>query len=139
MNGKRATISLFLVGLLLLVFIYRRWQEPAKKELFDRSPRHLSYSKHALCRMDCRQISKEDVEEIMEEGVINLSKSDRNDKPCPTFALQGETKDNERLRIVFAQCENETRVVTCINLKEEFKCHCPGDPGINHGQGEKKK
>src|SRR5688572_11564963 len=131
MNGKRATISLFLVGLLLLVFIYKRWQEPAKKELFDRSPRHLSYSKHALCRMDCRRISREDVEEIMEEGVINLNRSNKYGRPCPTFALQGETKDREHLRIVFAQCAKETKVVTCINLDEDFECHCPGDEKKN--------
>ena len=137
MNGKRATISLILIVLLLAVFLYKRWQEPSRKELFDRSPSQLSYSKHALCRMDCRRISKEDVEEIMEEGVINLGKSDRNDQPCPTFALQGRTKDQEYLRIIFAQCEDETKVVTCINLNEDFKCHCPGDTH-NNGQGKNK-
>jgi hypothetical protein len=138
MNGKRATIAMFFVVLLLVVFIYRRWQEPRRHELFDRTPKHLSYTKHALCRMDCRHISREDVEEIMEQGVINLNRSNRNARPCPTFALQGETKDSEHLRIVFAQCEEETRVVTCINLDEDFECHCPGDPSEKPDRTQKK-
>jgi hypothetical protein len=136
MNGKRATIAMFFVVLLLLVFIYRRWQEPRGRELFDRSPGELVYTKHALCRMDCRRISKDDVEEIMEEGVINLNRSNRNGRPCPTFALQGETKDGEHLRIVFAQCETQTKVVTCINLDEDFECHCPGDASSNPGSNK---
>ena len=77
--------------------------------------------------MDCRFISKEDIREIMQKGIINFNKSDRNDKPCPTFALQGETEDGEKLRVIFAQCDDETKVVTCYNLNEDFECHCPGD------------
>ena len=127
MKQARATISLLIVLVLLVVFIYKRWQEPEPKEFFDRTPRQLVYTKHALCRMDCRHISREDINEIMRKGIINLNKSDRYDKPCPTFALQGETSDGEKLRIIFAQCEEETRVVTCYNLVEEFECHCPGD------------
>ena len=137
MNGKRATISLLLIMLLLAVFVYRRWMEPRRQEMFDRTPGQLTYTKHALCRMDCRRISREDVEEIMEEGVINLNRSNKYGRPCPTFALQGETKDREHLRIVFAQCESETKVVTCINLEEDFECHCPGDPSNKAGQPEK--
>jgi hypothetical protein len=77
--------------------------------------------------MDCRQISKEDIDEVMEKGIINLSKSDKYDRPCPTFALQGRTSDGENLRVIFAQCQSETKIITCYNLEEEFKCHCPGD------------
>lgn len=122
------------VLILLFVFIYKRWQEPVRKEAFDRTPSHLYYTKHALCRMDCRHISKEDIKEIMKKGIINFNKSNRRDRPCPTFALQGETNDGEKLRVVFAQCDDETKVVTCYNLEEDFECHCPGDPSTNSDQ-----
>ncbi|MBO9682452.1 MAG: DUF4258 domain-containing protein [Flavisolibacter sp.] len=131
MKKSRATLSMIFVLILLFVFIYKRWQEPVRKEAFDRTPSHLYYTKHALCRMECRQISKEDIKEIMKKGIINFNRSNRRDRPCPTFALQGETSDGEKLRVIFAQCDNETKVVTCYNLEEDFDCHCPGDENKN--------
>lgn len=134
MRRSRATLSMIFVLILLLVFVYKRWQEPVRREAFDRTPSHLYYTKHALCRMDCRHISKDDIKEIMKKGIINFNRSNRRDRPCPTFALQGETSDGEKLRVVFAQCDDETKVVTCYNLEEEFECHCPGDPSPGSGQ-----
>lgn len=134
MRKSRATLSMIFVLILLLVFVYKRWQEPVRREAFDRTPSHLYYTKHALCRMDCRHISKDDIKEIMKKGIINFNRSNRRDRPCPTFALQGETSDGEKLRVVFAQCDDETKVVTCYNLEEEFECHCPGDPSPGSGQ-----
>lgn len=78
--------------------------------------------------MDCRQISRKEINEIMEKGVINLSKSDRRDRPCPTYALQGRTSDGDYIRVIFAQCDDETRVVTCYNLEKDFDCDCPSSP-----------
>ena len=131
MKRSRATLSLFIVLLLLFVFIYKRWQEPSRHEAFDRHPVHLYYTKHALCRMDCRHISKEEINESMEKGIINFNKSNRYDRPCPTFAIQGETGSGEKLRVIFAQCNDETKVITCYNLEMDFECHCPGDENKN--------
>ena len=131
MKPKQATYSLIIVLVLLFVFIYKRWQEPVRKEIFDRHPSHVYYTKHALCRMDCRHISKNEIEEIMRNGIINFNKSDRNDRPCPTFALQGETIEGDKLRVIFAQCSDETKIVTCYNLEKDFECHCPGDENKN--------
>jgi len=127
MNKGRVTLSLLVVLAMIAVFVFKRWQEPPQRELFDRTPGKLVYTKHARCRMDCRQISEDEIKEIMKKGIINLSKSDRNDKPCPTFALQGETGEGEKIRVIFAQCDQETKVVTCYNLEKDFECHCPGD------------
>lgn len=138
MRNRSTLLTIFLLLAVFLVFIIRRWNEPVSKEAFDRTPASLVYTKHALCRMDCRQIDKEEVKEIMKKGIINFSKSDLRDRPCPTFALQGRTTSGESLRIVFAQCDNETKVVTCINLEEDFKCHCPGDPSTGSGRTQKK-
>ncbi len=88
--------------------------------------------------MDCRHITKEEINEIMQKGIINFYKSNRNGKPCPTYALQGETDEGEKLRVIFAQCSNETKVVTCYNLEEDFECHCSGDPSSGSGKVENK-
>ncbi|MEP7371761.1 MAG: DUF4258 domain-containing protein [Chitinophagaceae bacterium] len=94
---------------------------------FDRRVSYIEYTEHAKCRMQCRKISQAEVEEIMRDGKINYAKSDVNDSPCPTYALEGITKDDQRVRIVFAQCDLKTKVVTSIDLDTNWECHCPGD------------
>ncbi|HVG41406.1 MAG TPA: DUF4258 domain-containing protein, partial [Chitinophagaceae bacterium] len=78
-----------------------------------------------LCRMNCRNITKEDILEVLKEGIINLNKSNRRDRPCPTFALQDRTIDGQYLRVIVAQCDKEIRVVTCYDLEKDYECHCP--------------
>ncbi len=94
---------------------------------FDRRVSYLEYTAHAKCRMSCRRITQAEVEEIMKGGKINYAKSDVKDKPCPTYALEGITSDRQRVRIVFAQCDQKTKVVTSIDLDTEWECDCPGD------------
>lgn len=94
---------------------------------FDRSVSFLEYSNHAKCRMQCRKISQAEVEEIMKDGKINYNKSDLQNARCPRYAVEGVTQDDQRVRIVFAQCNEKTEVVTVIDLDTEWECHCPGD------------
>jgi hypothetical protein len=77
--------------------------------------------------MECRHITQAEVEEIMRDGTINYHKSETDARPCPTYALEGRTNENQRLRIVFAQCDQSSKVVTVIDLDTEWECHCPGD------------
>lgn len=98
-----------------------------RNRVFDRRVSYIEYTEHAKCRMRCRKISQAEVEEIMREGKINYAKSDVNDRPCPTYALEGVTKDDQRVRIVFAQCDLKTKVITSIDLDTNWECHCPGD------------
>jgi hypothetical protein len=94
---------------------------------FDRRVSNLEYSNHAKCRMQCRHITQSEVEEIMQDGLINYNKSDLQNARCPRYAVEGVTHDNQQVRIVFAQCNDKTEVVTVIDLGEEWPCHCPGD------------
>ncbi|MBI3137562.1 MAG: DUF4258 domain-containing protein [Sphingobacteriales bacterium] len=94
---------------------------------FDRRVSYLEYSSHAKCRMQCRRISQAEVEEIMREGKINYNKSDLQNARCPRYAVEGITIDEQRVRIVFAQCNDKTVVVTVIDLETDFSCDCPGD------------
>jgi hypothetical protein len=94
---------------------------------FDRRVSYLEYSNHAKCRMECRHITQAEVEDIMRNGDINYNKSDLQNARCPRYAVEGITKDNQRVRIVFAQCNESTTVVTVIDLETDYECHCPGD------------
>lgn len=94
---------------------------------FDRRTSYLEYSNHAKCRMDCRKISQAEVEQIMRGGKINYNKSDIGNGRCPRYAVEGTTNDNQRVRIVYAQCNESTTVVTVIDLGKDWYCDCPGD------------
>ena len=94
---------------------------------FDRRVSYLEYSDHAKCRMGCRKITQAEVEEIMKDGKINYNKSDIQNARCPRYAVEGVTADDQEVRIVFAQCNEKTTVVTVIDLDTDWTCHCPGD------------
>ncbi len=99
---------------------------------FDRRVSFLQYSNHAKCRMECRHITQGEVEETMRDGQINYPKSDIKSRSlsgarCPRYAIEDQTKDGQHVRIVFAQCDQYTEVVTVIDLDTEWTCDCPGD------------
>ena len=94
---------------------------------FDRRISYLEYSKHAKCRMQCRRITQAEVEDIMQNGKINYNKSDLQNTRCPRYALEGDTEDRQHVRIIFAQCNEKTEVVTVIDLETEWQCDCAGD------------
>ena len=125
-RGVFVTLVLVIAVVALAILKFRYW-DPKKRLLFNRNPSRIEYTKHAICRMECRHISIRDINEILKNGNVNLSKTNLHDKPCPTFVLQGYTSGGDNLRVVFAQCGSVERVVTCYNLKEDFFCDCPGD------------
>jgi hypothetical protein len=94
---------------------------------FDRRVSFIEYSNHARCRMGCRHITQAEVEDVMQQGKINYSKSDLQNARCPRYALEGITQDSQKVRIVFAQCNEKTEVITVIDLGTEWTCDCPGD------------
>jgi len=94
---------------------------------FDRRVSYIEYSNHAKCRMQCRKITQTEVEDIMRNGKINYNKSDLQNARCPRYAVEGITNDNQKVRIVFAQCNEKTEVVTVIDLETDWTCDCPGD------------
>lgn len=145
--NKKWIPYLVILLLALALFFIKRWQDtkgpvpqpktvsdkdPSKKPSergrgFDRRVEYLQYSGHAKCRMQCRMISRAEVEEIMREGKINYNKSDLKNARCPRYALEGITSDDQRVRIVYAQCNEFTTVVTVIDLSRDWSCECPGD------------
>lgn len=117
-----------MVVLLVLVLIswwVQKTEIAATEADFNRNPSKLIYTKHARCRMDCRFFTEKEVREILNNGKINYQKSRPDDKPCPSYALEGVTSDGQEARMVFATCDNATlKVVTCIDLETDYKCDC---------------
>jgi hypothetical protein len=89
----------------------------------NRNPSHINYSKHARCRMGCRHIDDAEVKDMLVNGTINYKKSELQGEDCKKkYAVEGTSKDGQRLRIIFAPCGDEVTVVTCIDIKEEWDC-----------------
>ena len=127
MKPKSVVYTLLCVLFLLLLAMNQSRLEPKKREPFGRQPGKLAYTGQALCVMDCRGISKEQIAEIMEKGIIHFNRSDRRARPCPIYALQGRTAGGAYIRVLFEQCPGETSVVNCYNLEEERSCSCSGN------------
>ena len=153
MNKKWIPYLIIIVLAIVLFFIRKNKQDDTTKPKtttgkkdpsavdrnrgFDRRISYIEYTEHAKCRMQCRKISQDEVEEIMKEGKVNYAKSDVNELPCPTYALEGITKDNQRVRVIFAQCDYKTKVVTSIDLNTDWECHCPGEDGSSNSKKNK--
>lgn len=84
----------------------------------------LILTKHAKCRMNCRKISKDEIMEVIDEGKENKRKSNPNDSRCPTIALEDWTEDGQLVRIIVADCDNVAKLVTVIDLKNDYDCYC---------------
>lgn len=97
------------------------WSQSAE---LNRNIANLIFTKHAKCRMECRDITEEEIKEILHDGNINYNKSDLNDQRRATYVLEGYSHQHQHLRIVVAPKQNELVVVTCIDLDKEWQCDC---------------
>lgn len=90
----------------------------------NRNETSIKYSKHARCRMSCRHIDEQEVKDILKTGSINYAKIEE-DEQGTSIPLEGITKDQQNVRIVFAPKKNKTVVVTVIDLDTDWPCNCP--------------
>ena len=77
-----------------------------------------SFSEHAKCIMDCKQITEEEVREVLKNGDVNFSESDTRGVPCPSYAIEG-TSHNKRLRVLLTVFERDStaEITTAINME----------------------
>ncbi len=137
-SGQRWGPVISVVLLLVVLFLVKQCSnkdaadepevtETTQKQVgLNRNPANINYSKHARCRMDCRHIDEAEVEDLLQHGAINYKKSEIGDRPdCRRkYAVEGTTRDGQRVRIIFAPCRNEVTVVTVIDIGKEWPCDC---------------
>lgn len=140
LKGNNRWMPLFWVAVLAVLFLavrmYRqhdvseRLPEPAlphkESRGLNRNPIRILYSKHAQCRMECRFIDSSEVRQILREGNINYKKSEIGNRPdCKRkYAVEGITRDRQRVRIIFVPCRDFMTVVTVIDIGREWPCPC---------------
>ncbi len=117
----------FLLGMLAVSMLYKGkgCQLPSSAKLEELSWQKLEYTKHGECRMKCRDITEAEIKQLLKSGKVNYDKSNVHDTPYPTYAIEGPTADGQTLRIIIADCDTISKVVTAIDLKMEHdSCDC---------------
>jgi Domain of unknown function (DUF4258) len=117
----------FLLGILIVSVVYKGkgCQTPNSAKLEELSWQKLEYTKHGECRMKCRGITEAEIKQVLKTGKVNYDKSEVHDKPFPTYAIEGNTTDGQNIRIVIADCDTISRVVTAIDLRlDNDTCEC---------------
>ena len=72
--------------------------------------------------MECRHIDESEVKEMLAKGKINKSRTRKEEGRCTTYAVEGKTHDRQNVRLVFAACDRETKLVTAIDLGKKWPC-----------------
>lgn len=148
---KKAIPYLFLLVLLIIALIVKRYQEnePVNHEQNSQAESRSSnkgstntginldsfrdpeseyyFTKHARCRMECRRITQKEVKEIVRKANVNYTKSELHASQGPKYALEGYTsKDKQHVRIIVAPKQRHLSIVTVIDLDHDWEC-----PGCN--------
>ena len=90
----------------------------------DTSQSNIVLTKHAECRMKCREIRIEEIQDALKNGRINQRKSNSKAKPCPVKAFEKKSLDGPKIRVVAAKCQDATKIITVIDLENEYNCYC---------------
>ena len=117
----------FLLGILLVSILFkgRGCKMPGSVKLDELAAQKLELTDHATCRMECRSITLEEIKAVLKSGKINYDKSNVHEKPYGTYAVEGNSADGQQLRIVIADCDTISRLVTAIDLRQENDtCKC---------------
>mmetsp|Transcript_13850 Transcript_13850/g.41820 ORF Transcript_13850/g.41820 Transcript_13850/m.41820 type:complete len:161 (+) Transcript_13850:419-901(+) len=106
----------------------RKEQDRRDSRLLERARRvPFITTEHAACRKDCRHISSEEVDEVLQKGRINNRKSDLDMMPCRKLVVGGTVgPDKKNVECVLSACPQNTTLITVIDLDRSWSnCYCP--------------
>ena len=124
---KRKTLYYFILSVLALLLIIKgfdAFSPKAGRAASFRNSSHLILTKHAKCRMACRQITEGEIRQILEDGVINYKKSGIGSQGDSTFAVEGYSTEKQHIRVIVAPENDGMVIITCIDLDREWPCGC---------------
>ncbi|MEJ7627547.1 MAG: DUF4258 domain-containing protein [Ferruginibacter sp.] len=132
--SKKYIWIIVLLAVLVLLFYFNKTQNNGSitndnkygEDPFDRSISNIVYSKHAQCRMLCRNIDEYEVKEIIQKGKVRYDKirSSKSSKRDPLYPLEGITSDGQKVMVVVASHHNKIYIITVIDLDKEWQCNC---------------
>ena len=122
MKIKNKFLRYTLFGIILAVYFWIEYQAADSPDRPSIGSQPIVYTQHALCRINCRDLSKHEVQQVIETGSINYRKSEVEARPCPKYAY--ESSSPKRLRVVVGACPTQRKVITAIDLDRKFNCEC---------------
>jgi len=124
---KRKVSLYFLIIIAIVIFLIRTFSwfnNQTNQQRSFRNISHLILTKHVICRMGCRHITGEEIEEILKNGKVNYRKSGVGSRGDSTFALEGYSHENQHIRVIVAPESEGLVIITCIDLEHEWPCNC---------------
>ena len=117
-------ICIILLAVLRFYSYYKRSNPDSTNthQTFNRHAGKLILTKHARCRMQCREITQEEINEILQNGNVNYNESNLNEPRGPRYALEGYSHEHQHLRVIFVPEQDAMVVVTCIDLDKDWPC-----------------
>lgn len=122
---KNKLPAILIILLLLIAFFANKYVGKTQNEdgLQFADYSSIQYSAHAKCRMDCRNIDKSEIKEILKEGRLNESKTRKSSKGI-SYAVEGWSHDEQHVRVVCSPHGNTLVIVTVIDLENDWSCNC---------------
>jgi hypothetical protein len=126
MRNRNANLVLFTL-LLVLLFAFFKWRnlEYRHKEPVNRDADSLIYSAQAQCWMQCQEISRADVEQVLRLGIIIYSSSRLFKGPCPQIVMRGYDTHHQSIELILQQCNQKAVLLKTAFLKTNKNCSCP--------------
>lgn len=130
MKNKKWLLYILFGLMVLVALILRNCNDQTKTNndkrvdevRFSRNVAELYFTKHARCKMECRNITQKEVREILAKGTINYNKSNLQSSRGAEYALEGITSDRQHVRIIFSPKLKHMTVVTVIDLDKDWEC-----------------
>lgn len=139
---KKFIPYLILFGFFIVALLVRNWREQQQPEvatetsanerqasgrtsldIFRDADAEYFFTKHARCRMECRNITQKEVKEIVRKAEVNYNKSDLQASGGAKYALEGYTsKDRQHIRVIVAPRQKHLSIVTVIDLDKDWEC-----------------
>lgn len=92
-------------------------------DIFRDADAEYFFTKHARCRMECRNITQKEVKEIVRKAEVNYNKSDLQASGGAKYALEGYTsKARQHIRVIVAPKQKHLSIVTVIDLDKDWEC-----------------
>lgn len=123
-NNRRLYLAVVVLVIAVIYFLQSAPNNNTAPETF-RDFHELVYTKHARCRMDCRDINEREIKEIIADGKLNRAKSGYDKKhKNQTYALEGYSYQKQHIRVVVTPKSDDLLVITVIDLDKDWACDC---------------
>lgn len=138
---KKFIPYLILLGFFIVALLVKNWREQQSEastenasgqrqtsgrislDVFRDADAEYFFTKHARCRMECRNITQKEVKEIVRKANVNYNKSDLQASGGAKYALEGYTsKDRQHIRVIVAPRKKHLSIVTVIDLDKDWEC-----------------